>query len=128
MHFFGCHSCRGVLLEKHALEDIVHTLQQGHKEFSEGYFGTLVAAAEFTENRQSITCPHCKYNMYETANHGVKLDFCLNCQAIWFDAGELQQILHRIKNGERINLVPLPKEEVDHASGLILNLLRDQWL
>ena len=129
MYFFGCHACRGVLLEKRALENIVKELQHDQKDFHEGYFGTLVAAAEFTDNRQSVTCPHCKYNMYETASRGdVKLDFCLNCQSIWFDAGELQNILHRIKHGERFNLVPLPKEQVDHASGLILHLLRDQWL
>jgi len=128
MHFFGCHVCRGVLLEKRALEDIVHQLEHSKKDFHEGYFGTLVAAAEFTENRQSLPCPHCKYNMYETENRGVRLDFCMNCQAIWFDAGELQTILQRLKNGETFSLVPLPMSEVDHASGLILQILRDEWL
>ncbi len=127
MHFFGCHTCHGVLLEKRQIGDIVQRVHPAEVE-PEGYFSTLVAAAEFNDNKKSIVCPHCKYDMYETENRGIALDFCLNCQAIWFDDGELQQVLHRVRAGERINLVPLPQTEVDHASGLILHLLREQWL
>lgn len=132
VEFFGCKSCRGILLEKRSVLKVVLTIRRPDPQVTAeayDYFNALVAAAEFTSSRQaSMSCPHCKYDMYETENRGVRLDFCMNCQSVWFDSGELQQILQRLRRGENLSLIPLPRDEVEHASGLILHLLRDEWL
>lgn len=131
MRFFGCTTCKGVLLDRSSLELVMKNMSaqaSPQPTAASGYFGTLVAASEFVGNRASLLCPHCKYHMYETENRDIRLDFCLNCQAIWFDAGELQEILKRLRHGEQFNLVPLPSTQADHASGLILHLLKDQFL
>ena len=133
MRFFGCLKCHGLLLDRRSLESVMKNIeaQATPDELTkkeQGYFSTLVAASQFVAGGASLSCPRCKYNMYETENRSIKLDFCLNCQAIWFDNGELQEILKRLRHGEQFNLIPLPANEVDHASGLILHLLKDQFL
>ncbi|MCC6806483.1 MAG: zf-TFIIB domain-containing protein [Deltaproteobacteria bacterium] len=120
------------MLEKRSVLRVLQTMRRPDPQAtaeSYDYFNNLVAKAEFTRAAvASMSCPHCRYDMYETENRGVRLDFCMNCQSIWFDTGELQQILQRLKRGEHFNLIPLPRDEVEHASGLILHLLRDEWL
>lgn len=132
MRFNGCVTCKGVLLDRRSLESVMKNIeaqsQAEPKKPEDGYFSTLVAASEFVSNAASVACPRCKYNMYETENRGIKLDFCLNCQSIWFDSGELGEVLKRLRHGEQFNLIPLPANQVDHASGLILHLLKDQFL
>jgi Zn-finger nucleic acid-binding protein len=132
VEFHGCQTCRGILLEKKGILRVLQTVRRPDPQASAesyDYFNSLVAAAEFTPSKTpSMSCPQCRYDMYETENRGIRLDFCMNCQSVWFDAGELQQILQRLRRGEKLNLIPLPSDAVDHASGLILHLLRDEWL
>jgi Zn-finger nucleic acid-binding protein len=132
VEFNGCHSCKGILLPKKSVLRVLQTMRRPDPQSTAetyDYFNSLVAAAEFSSGKDaSMSCPACKYDMYETENRGVRLDFCMNCQSIWFDAGELQQILARLRRGEALSLIPLPSDEVGHASGLILHLLRDEWL
>ena len=122
VEFHGCHLCKGLLVEPASLALLFKKSEQQPRD----YFKSLVPSAEFLNSADAVTCPKCKYNMYETENRGIVLDFCMNCQSVWFDHGELQSIVKRLKAGETFNLVPLP--DAGHASGLILQLLRDEWL
>ena len=40
-------------------------------------------------------CPKCGQQLAEIDYKGVKLDRCMNCQGVWLDAGELEQVTHK---------------------------------
>jgi Zn-finger nucleic acid-binding protein len=40
-----------------------------------------------------MICPNCKYDMIVVEHNKVELDYCTNCQGIWFDNGELELFL-----------------------------------
>lgn len=40
-------------------------------------------------------CPKCDGKLVETDFENVKVDVCDKCTGVWFDAGELAQILHQ---------------------------------
>jgi len=71
-----------------------------------GYFDRLKSAAEFVGKQRSMKCPHCRYNMYEVHNQKIVVDFCLNCQAVWFDEGELNSTLAIARERGAFDLVP----------------------
>ncbi len=132
VEFHGCRTCRGLLLDKRGLVSVLRVMRGPSAQATAetyDYFNRLVSSSEFVRNKEaSMSCPQCRYDMYETENRNVRLDFCMNCQAMWFDSGELQQILQRLRSGETFSLVPLPSSDAEHASGLILQILRDEWL
>ena len=42
-----------------------------------------------------IICPWCHAEMHTRDQHGVEIDLCPNCQGVWLDRGELEQIVER---------------------------------
>jgi len=40
-------------------------------------------------NDPSMTCPDCARPLSQETHHGIQLDVCDNCYAMWFDHGEL---------------------------------------
>jgi Zn-finger nucleic acid-binding protein len=46
-----------------------------------------------------VICPTCKNNMIVVEHHKIELDYCPNCQGVWFDSGELELLVHRLKLG-----------------------------
>ena len=40
-------------------------------------------------------CPKCGQSLAEVELKGVKIDRCFNCQGVWLDAGELEQLSQR---------------------------------
>jgi Zn-finger nucleic acid-binding protein len=46
-----------------------------------------------------VICPTCKNNMIVVEHHQIELDYCPNCQGVWFDSGELELLVHRLKLG-----------------------------
>ena len=40
-----------------------------------------------------LTCPRCSGQMIEFDHLGVTLDRCLDCEGLYFDAGELEEVL-----------------------------------
>ncbi len=72
-------------------------------------------------------CPICKKTMSVEVVEGVSLD---NCQdhGVWLDFGELQQIISRIRQGERVSrryAIRRAKEErqKDNANNAMVGLL-----
>lgn len=46
------------------------------------------------------TCPKCQEGQIKERNmDGVRVDYCNNCRGLYFDHGELQQILENRKQG-----------------------------
>ena len=47
-----------------------------------------------------MICPVCKSDMIDVEHNRIELDYCTNCQGVWFDAEELELLLESmgIKN------------------------------
>ena len=39
-----------------------------------------------------MRCPKCGHNLIEIDYKGIMVDKCSNCEGLWLDAGELEQI------------------------------------
>lgn len=53
------------------------------------------------ENAKSleIGCPKCDGTLHEADYDNIKIDVCNKCHGVWFDAGELTQVLEKDKEG-----------------------------
>jgi hypothetical protein len=40
-----------------------------------------------------MKCPKCGHDLMTEDYHGLKVDRCTNCDGVWFDAGEAEQLL-----------------------------------
>ncbi len=68
------------------------------------------AAHEKAEERRRLKelhfmrCPKCGHEMKEEKLQGISIDRCTFCEGIYFDAGELEQVLGKKTNEERRGL------------------------
>lgn len=46
-----------------------------------------------------VSCPKCDGTLHETAYENIKIDVCDKCSGVWFDAGELAQIVDKEHEG-----------------------------
>lgn len=46
----------------------------------------------------ALKCPKCEGTLYEAEHEGVKIDVCDQCSGVWFDAGELAQVVDKGKD------------------------------
>jgi ribosomal protein L31 len=53
------------------------------------------------ENAKSleIKCPKCDGTLMEAAYENINIDICNKCHGVWFDAGELAQVIDKDKQG-----------------------------
>ncbi len=42
-----------------------------------------------------LACPKCEGSLVETAYEKIKIDVCNKCGGVWFDAGELAQVVDK---------------------------------
>ena len=54
-------------------------------------------AAEETKEL-NVECPKCDGKLVETAFENIKIDVCDKCTGVWFDAGELAQVVDKNEN------------------------------
>lgn len=45
-----------------------------------------------------MSCPRCDGKLVETDYEHIKIDVCDQCSGVWFDAGELAQVVDRNEN------------------------------
>lgn len=45
-----------------------------------------------------MNCPRCDGKLVETDYEHIKIDVCDQCSGVWFDAGELAQVVDRNEN------------------------------
>lgn len=50
-----------------------------------------------------INCPKCDGKLVETDYENVSVDVCDTCSGVWFDAGELAQIVDKNENSGWLN-------------------------
>lgn len=70
------------------------------------YFQELKASPGFVGDTPSVVCPACEYSMFESKVQGLIIDFCMNCQSLWFDEGELATAIDKAKTHGELDLVP----------------------
>ncbi len=46
-----------------------------------------------------LACPKCDGTLQETTFENIKIDVCDKCGGVWFDAGELAQVVDKEKDG-----------------------------
>jgi hypothetical protein len=47
----------------------------------------------------NIKCPKCDGSLVEADFQDIKIDICTKCHGVWFDAGELAQVVDHDKKG-----------------------------
>lgn len=54
-----------------------------------------------TENAEAsaLECPKCDGHLIETDYDKVRIDVCNKCSGVWFDAGELAQVVEKEPEG-----------------------------
>ena len=50
-----------------------------------------------------LDCPKCEGKLYETDFEHIKVDVCDTCSGVWFDAGELAQVVDKNENSGWLN-------------------------
>lgn len=103
-----CDVCHGALIRRADVDAMLAVA--GRRAAKHGtaasYFERLHATAQFRAPAPSMSCPECHYNMFEVTSHGLVIDFCLNCQHLWFDHGELKAALQEAQAEGTLELVP----------------------
>ena len=55
--------------------------------------------AEEESQEAGMSCPRCDGRLLEADYQHIKIDVCNKCQGVWFDAGELAQVIDKDKEG-----------------------------
>lgn len=55
------------------------------------------ARAESERKSHFMKCPKCGADLITEEYHGIHVDRCTECHGIWFDAGEVEQLLENQK-------------------------------
>jgi hypothetical protein len=48
-----------------------------------------------TSQPTAMSCPRCGGELVETDYENIKIDVCNKCTGVWFDAGELAQVMDK---------------------------------
>lgn len=119
-----CTTCGGVYIARDGIERLVTSARDpAVRQETGARLQSWLASPQFVETDPPIACPQCRYNMYLVASGGVELDFCLNCEGMWFDRGELDTVYERLRTGELTTLTPGSVAEDDHDAALIVHML-----
>lgn len=98
-----CTSCKGIWLDEGELE-----LLLGGADASQHLMTTL--KADTLNKEHSRQCPRCRKKMnkvFFSEKQEITLDKCRKNHGLWFDAGELQEIVGHAANGGQTAIVKL---------------------
>lgn len=84
--------------EKRLLEAARHEREKREKERAAQ---TVEADRKRLREQHHMRCPKCGHEMKEEELQGVKIDRCSFCEGIYFDAGELDQVLLKREDDRR---------------------------
>lgn len=96
----SCPSCRGLWFDAHELQRFLKS-DNLKTRFMWSEAVEPLASVGYVINTTRRTCPRCKVAMAEKLYAGVTLDFCNQCEGLWFDDGEVRLIVERYKQGAR---------------------------
>ena len=99
----GCKACGGVLLDLLAYRlwadrkgvDSVESGATSATGVATNAMSSAASAQEVADTTQAIPCPNCTAVMTKfrvVASAGNKLDYCPQCDEVWLDSGEWQQL------------------------------------
>ena len=86
---YRCPKCRGKWLPRAYVQAIQHD-----RLFSYDEFATALAAAPTRET--TLNCPTGCGRLVDVVDFAPSFSWCRSCQGIWFDKGELGQLIRRI--------------------------------
>jgi uncharacterized protein len=105
-----CLRCSGVWFDAHELDLLVSALAGTNQEESQSDLLTPLSAKT---NEGPRKCPICGVKMDKVwlgQDPRVLIDSCPRGDGLWFDGGELHQIMHQIKDGGRHDIISFLSE------------------
>lgn len=83
------------------LEDRARALENEYFHRKEQELIAKMRAKLAFENARDIEvkCPKCDGTLMEADYEKIKIDVCNKCHGVWFDAGELAQVIEKDKDG-----------------------------
>lgn len=84
-----CRQCGGHLVDKRRVKTIEKRIDKDHKSLV-----NEIAASTQVDQLDKFRCPRCKAPMKKSVPEdlGFHVDECMNCDATWFDGGELAKV------------------------------------
>jgi Zn-finger nucleic acid-binding protein len=110
-----CPSCKGIWFDSGELELL---LECDGLENCRSYINDTIGAPEAVTSEKKRKCPICRRKMkkiYIDEDKKIMVDICRNGHGIWFDGGEVAQLLKELDE----------KSPRKHASQGILNFIGD---
>jgi uncharacterized protein len=110
-----CTICQGVWFDLGELELFLASAGQGNASL---IFNNLIASPELEKSHRQLKCPACNQGMKEApiGQPPIRLDVCRRGDGLWFDGGELTQLL------KQLSISPAPK---DSSEEKIVDFLGD---
>jgi Zn-finger nucleic acid-binding protein len=101
-----CIRCSGIWFDKGELELLLKTTDLG-----DAGLPTLEGLAKETRSHGERKCPICRQKMKEVplGEPAIHVDVCRRGDGIWFDGGELQQLLKQIASGPLADKGAMPR-------------------
>ena len=61
-----------------------------------------------------MNCPNCKeVKLVLSERKGIEIDYCPECRGIWLDRGELDKIIEKSSQSEKIDINERPYQQHD---------------
>ena len=114
----ACTSCKGMFLDHGEIESIREIVRKGGAvpPDSIDLISEEASKGTLAKDDTQEPCPSCRYGLFAVNVKGVTIDYCLSCRGIWFDRGELQTLVDKMRSGEHIDFDPsLSKSESEVA-------------
>ncbi len=118
-----CDKCRGIWFDRGEFGQFRGLVAADGADRPKDYFSEAASRSTFADDERSGLCPRCRYNLYPIDNRGLVLDFCTNCQGVWFDGDEIKVAARRIKAGEKLKIEPRLDTTPDDDLHLILHVI-----
>ena len=101
-----CRICSGIWFDKGELELLLKNTNMGNSGLS-----TLDGLAKETRSHGQRKCPICVKKMQEVplGESAIHIDVCRRGDGIWFDGGELQQLLKQMASGPLADKGAIPQ-------------------
>lgn len=109
-----CTSCKGVWFDAEELELLLGSMQLPVEE--------LVRKLGETSSEEVRKCPACRKKMEKVLvgpGKGEVIDRCKRGHGLWFDGGELDKVIHRLKKPEAVS--GTAEEEAEEKIGSFLS-------
>ena len=91
-----CADCQGVWLDSGELELLLESMSM---ESSHSFLSNIIDSKEAKSSEQKRKCPVCGQKMRKTTigpQPAILIDVCQQEDGLWFDGGELGQLLKRL--------------------------------